>query len=126
LSGTSNEIRNNIADYNDHHGIKLRVSSENIIANNTARNNGNSGIYLYDSNNNSVTNSNCSNNNKTGIYLTNCCNNKITDNDASNSDNYNGISLHSSSNNVIRLVPPLVISKGELDEVISVLREIIK
>jgi len=102
LSGTSNEIRNNIADYNDHQGIKLRVSSENIIANNTARNNGNSGIYLYDSNNNSVTNSNCSNNNKTGIYLTNCCNNKITDNDASNSDNYNGISLHSSSNNEIR------------------------
>ncbi len=102
LSGTSNEIRNNIANYNDHHGIKLRVSSENIIVNNTAKKNGNNGIYLHDSNNNSVTNSNCSNNNKTGIYLTTCCNNKITDNDASNSDNYNGISLHSSSNNEIR------------------------
>jgi acetylornithine/N-succinyldiaminopimelate aminotransferase len=37
-----------------------------------------------------------------------------------------GILINCTSNNVIRLVPPLVISKEELDEVISVLREIIK
>jgi acetylornithine/N-succinyldiaminopimelate aminotransferase len=37
-----------------------------------------------------------------------------------------GILINCTSNNVIRLVPPLVISKGEIDEVISVLREIIK
>ena len=37
-----------------------------------------------------------------------------------------GILINCTSNNVIRLVPPLVISKAELDEVISVLREIIK
>ncbi|NQE52383.1 Ornithine aminotransferase, partial [ANME-1 cluster archaeon GoMg3.2] len=30
------------------------------------------------------------------------------------------------SNNVIRLVPPLVISKDELDAVISVLKEILQ
>ena len=35
-----------------------------------------------------------------------------------------GILINCTSNNVIRLVPPLVISKAELDEVISVLREI--
>ena len=37
-----------------------------------------------------------------------------------------GILINCTSNNVIRLVPPLVISKAELDAVISVLREIIK
>ena len=37
-----------------------------------------------------------------------------------------GILINCTSNNVIRLVPPLVISKDELDEVISVLRELIK
>ena len=37
-----------------------------------------------------------------------------------------GILINCTSNNVIRLVPPLVISKAELDEVISVLRELIK
>jgi acetylornithine/N-succinyldiaminopimelate aminotransferase len=37
-----------------------------------------------------------------------------------------GILINCTSNNVIRLVPPLVISKDELDTVISVLREIIK
>jgi acetylornithine/N-succinyldiaminopimelate aminotransferase len=37
-----------------------------------------------------------------------------------------GILINCTSNNIIRLVPPLVISKGEIDEVISVLREIIK
>ena len=37
-----------------------------------------------------------------------------------------GILINCTSNNVIRLVPPLVISKDELDAVISVLREIIK
>jgi acetylornithine/N-succinyldiaminopimelate aminotransferase len=36
-----------------------------------------------------------------------------------------GILINCTSNNVIRLVPPLVISKGEIDEVISVLREIL-
>jgi acetylornithine/N-succinyldiaminopimelate aminotransferase len=36
------------------------------------------------------------------------------------------ILINCTSNNVIRLVPPLVISKEELDAVISVLREIIK
>jgi acetylornithine/N-succinyldiaminopimelate aminotransferase len=37
-----------------------------------------------------------------------------------------GILINCTSNNVIRLVPPLVISKEELDEVISVLREILQ
>ena len=35
-----------------------------------------------------------------------------------------GILIKCTSNNVIRLVPPLVISKAEIDEVISVLLEI--
>jgi parallel beta-helix repeat protein len=79
LSSTSNEIRNNIANYNDHHGIKLQSSCENIIADNTAKNNGNDGIYLTSSDNNG-----------------------ITDNDASNNVNYHGISLYTSNNNEIR------------------------
>ncbi len=37
-----------------------------------------------------------------------------------------GILINCTSNSVIRLVPPLVISKAEIDEVISVLNEIIK
>jgi acetylornithine/N-succinyldiaminopimelate aminotransferase len=37
-----------------------------------------------------------------------------------------GILINCTSNNVIRLVPPLVISRAELDEVISVLKEILQ
>jgi len=37
-----------------------------------------------------------------------------------------GILINCTADNVIRLVPPLVISKGELDKVISVLNEVIR
>ena len=100
LSGTSNEVRNNIADYNDHQGIKLRVSSENIIANNTARNNGNNGVYLTSSDNNRITDNVAENNNNSGIYLHFSKNNEIRNNCAN--ENYNNsIKLAFSDENVV-------------------------
>ena len=69
LSGTSNEIRNNIANYNDHHGINLLgLSSENIIANNTARNN-NDGIHLKSSHDSLIENNTVFDNSDNNIGL---------------------------------------------------------
>ena len=101
LSGTSNEIRNNIANYNDHHGIKLQSSCENIIADNTAKNNGNNGIYLTSSDNNRITCNDASNNVKYhGISLYSSNNNEIRNNVA-NYNHYDGIKLRVSSENIL-------------------------
>ena len=102
LSGSSNDIRNNSANYNYYPGIGLWASSENIIANNTAKNNGGNGIFLKDSNNNRITDNDASNNDYDGILLESSNNNAILKTTV-NSNNRCGIYLLRSSNNNIYL-----------------------
>jgi len=97
LSGTSNEVRNNIADYNDHHGINLLgLSSENIIANNTARNN-NDGIHLKYSHDSLIENNTVFDNSDNNIGLIFCENNWILGNNIAKGEN--GILLEFSDSN---------------------------
>ena len=102
LSGSSNDIRNNSANYNYYPGIGLWASSENIIANNMAKNNGGNGIFLKDSNNNRITDNDASNNDYDGILLESSNNNAILKTTV-NSNNRCAIYLLRSSNNNIYL-----------------------
>jgi parallel beta-helix repeat protein len=124
LLGSSNEIRNNIANYNDHHGIKLWASGDNIIANNTANSNNLDGIRLYSHSKNNILINNIANSNSEagilcwtssdniltynnlcsngrGIWLHNYSTENILANNTANNNGNTGIYLKNSNNNRI-------------------------
>ncbi|NQE53620.1 Cell surface glycoprotein [ANME-1 cluster archaeon GoMg3.2] len=102
LSGSSNEIWNNIANYNNKSGITLSGSDNNRIIGNDASNNVNyGGIYLYLSNNNEIQNNIANYNHDDGICLLTSNENRMANNTAKDNGR-DGIHLFKSSNNNIR------------------------
>ncbi len=85
---------------NNHDGIQLRRSSNNILTNNVFENNAWRGIWLSYSDNNTLSNNTCENNNWSGISLSHSDNNTLTNN-ASTNNNGCGIHLYSYSDNNI-------------------------
>ena len=102
LSGSSNEIRNNIANYNNKSGITLYGSDNNRIIGNDASNSVNHrGISLYFSNNNEIQNNIANYNHDDGIGLLTSSKNRIANNTAKDNGR-DGINLFESNNNEIQ------------------------
>ncbi|MGB3460241.1 MAG: NosD domain-containing protein [Halobacteriota archaeon] len=102
LRGSLNEIRNNIAIYNNKSGITLSGSDNNRIIGNGASNSVNHrGISLYFSNNNEIQNNIANYNHDDGIGLSTSSENIIVNNTAKDNGN-DGIHLFESSNNEIQ------------------------
>jgi len=92
VTSDNNEIRNNIAYFNNMQGIFLRDSSGNILENNTALKN-KYGLRLYDSFNNILSNNTAKSNDIHGIELNNSGNNTLLNNSVHDS-RYNFVISH--------------------------------
>ena len=88
---------NNIIS-NNHIGINLRDSSNNIITGNTISWNNWEGIFLIDSSSNIITGNTISSNNFDGINLWDGSNSNIITDNIITSNNEDGIDIHGSSN----------------------------
>jgi parallel beta-helix repeat protein len=95
----NNSLKDNFANSNNYHGIKLYFSGNNTMTGNNASNNMNNGFNLDYSGNNTLRNNFANSNIYEGIYLSFSNNNTVIGNNASN--NANGIYLESSSSNII-------------------------
>jgi len=99
LLGTDNSTIINTTNSNNGDGIDLRHSNNNTLSNNNCSNNY-YGILIGNSNNNTLANNTANSNKHGGIHIGGS-NNTLTNNTANSNVDDQGISLHSSSNNMI-------------------------
>lgn len=86
---------------NNHTGITLYSSNNNIIKDNIANSNEYYGIYLESSNGNTLEKNSVNSNKDKGIFLNSSSRNNITNNSV-NLNAWNGITLWSSHNNLLK------------------------